>query len=376
MTAIPKVRKVGAVDEHEIDKGRPIAPISAPVAFTVAISEFLGDEEEADQPEEMLVDCLIPEGVVVFLAGEPKTAKTYQGLYYAICVAAGLPVFGRLAVKPGAVVIICEEDTEKQLRRRIWWIARGLGLDPRKLPIRIAAMKGSRIEEDAWRAQIEKEAQGAVLIVLDALTRIHGLDENSRTDMQRVTQGLTELATKTGAAVLVLHHYVKPARDGKDAGVRSGQKMRGTGDLYALARAIIGVSKEKDGTLKIDPESNYFQGEPFAVALSVEPSVEKKLEPGQKRRATFTYIGQAKEADDLRADDAVLVAFKEAAEPLTGAELRDLVELDHHVTDAARKRLAQAGRITPIKYRPEGYRQASNRWVLTTRAGDFASEDA
>jgi RecA-family ATPase len=370
MTAIPKVRKVGAVDEHQHAAG--IAPISAPVEFTVAISEFLGEEDEADQPEEMLVECLLPEGVVVFLAGEPKTAKTFQGLYMAICVAAGLPLFGRLKSKQGAVVVICEEDTAKQLRRRIWWLARGLNVDPRTLPIRIAAMRGSKIEEDAWRAQIAKEATGAKLIVLDALTRIHGLDENSRTDMQRVTRGLTELATSTGATVVVLHHYKKPAGNGADAGLRSGQKMRGTGDLYALARAIIGVSKEKDGTLKLDPESNYFQGDPFAVALSVEPGVDKKLEPGQKRRAKFTYVGQAREADDQRADDAVLRAYVDAAEPLSMRELRAAVpDLDDHQVDAAHRRMARAGTVAPIRYRPHGNRQASDRWLLASRMGEF-----
>lgn len=361
------VRKIEGIDDHEVTKGLP----PAPPAFTVPLSDFLGDEDEADQPEEMLIEGIAPEGVVAFVAGEPKVAKTYQALYYAMCVASGSKVFGHFAVKQGPVVVVCEEDTEKQLRRRVWWLARGLGVNPRTLPMRIAAMKGFRIEEPEWFAQVEREATGAKMIVLDALTRVHGLDENSRTDMQQVTRKLTELATKTGATVLVLHHYKKPAGNGADSGIRSGQKMRGTGDLYALARAIIGVSKEKDGTLKIDPESNYFQGEPFAVSLSIDPSVERKLEPGEKRRATFSYLGQAKQADATRGDDAVIAALKIVSEPVTAMELRELVELDDHVIDAARKRLAQSGVLSPIRYRPLGKRQASDRWVLASRCGEF-----
>jgi hypothetical protein len=346
----------------------------AAAAFTVPLCDFLGDEEEADEPEEMLIEGLAPVGVVIFMAGEPKVAKTFKGLHMGLAVAAGKPVFGKFATKQGPVVAICEEDTEKQLRKRVWWLARGLGVDPRNLPFRISAMKGFRIEEDEWFARLRMEATGAKMILLDALTRIHGLDENSRTDMQRVTRKLTELATSTGAAVIVLHHYKKPAGNGADAGLRSGQKMRGTGDLYALARAIIGVSKEKDGTLKVDPESNYFEGEPFAVSLSVDPPQKQALEPGQKRKAVFSYLGQEKQADDTRADDATLRALKDSTEPVSVHELRDIVGMGK-ASDASVKRLASAGSITPIKYKPEGKRQASDRWVLTARRGDFEASE-
>ncbi len=165
---------------------------AAPAPFSVPIADFIGDEDEADQPEEMLVEALLPDGVVAFLAGEPKTTKTYLALYISMCIAAGRKVFDRFAVKQGAVVVICEEDTERQLRRRLWWLARGLGIDPRSIPMRIAVMKGFRIDEDSWLTRIKTEAKGAKAIVLDALTRIHVLDENSRTEMQLVTRKLTE----------------------------------------------------------------------------------------------------------------------------------------------------------------------------------------
>lgn len=147
--------------------------------------------------------------------------------------------------------------------------------------------------------------------------------------------------------------------------------MRGTGDLYALARAVIGVSKAKDGTLKIDPESNYFEGDPFAVALEISPSVREGATAGQKRRATFSYLGQAREADATRADQAVLSVLRDAPQPMTKTEIRAAIPMDAHVVDAAVGRLHQRDTISPISYRPPDKRQASDRWMTTKRIGDF-----
>jgi hypothetical protein len=364
-------RKLQTLDEHELSIGLlPPAP-----SITIPIAEFLGDEDAADALDELLVGKLLPVGVVAFLAGLPKTLKTWLLILIGLCVASGRRLFDRYSCKQGSVLIVTEEDTVKQIRRRLWWLARGLGLDPRTLPIRISALHGFRIDDEKHLAQLEDEAKGAALIGLDALTRVHGLDENSRTDMQVVTHALQGLAARTGATVLTIHHMRKRHPLAGDA-ERPGQRMRGTGDLHALARAVIAASKRDDGAIELCGESNYADDvEPFAVQFHIEPAVDKPLEPGQKRRAWFEYVGEAKDADDKRADDAVLAAFTSAREPVSVRELRGLVELDDHATDGARKRLAQAGAITPIRYRPAGNRQASDRWVLASRRGDFEATE-
>src|SRR4051812_23461472 len=68
---------------------------------------------------------------------------------------------GRLFVefvgRQEAAVVVAEEDTLRQLRRRVWWLARGAGLDPRPLPVRLSAMKGFRIDERQMLEQLKEE---------------------------------------------------------------------------------------------------------------------------------------------------------------------------------------------------------------------------
>jgi hypothetical protein len=360
---------------ERIDRDDPTAvPAPTTDTLTVPIADFLGNESDADEPDTFLVRDMLPEGVVAFLAGGPKTSKTYFALYVAVCVAAGRDVFGQRTTKQAPVVIVCEEDTVKQLRRRLWWLARGMHIDPRTLPIRISAMKGFRIDDDASFARLAAESQGTGLVVLDALTRIHSGDENSRTDMQRVTLRLTELVTKTNATALVIHHYRKPGLMDDDR--RAGELMRGTGDLYALARAILGVKKDpKSSTLTVSVESNYFPDvEPFAMRLRIEPPLTATLQPGQKRRAWFEFEGNAAEAAQLAAEQGVLRVLRESREPVTVRELRDRVGGKAYEVDEARKRLTRKGQIVTVEWRPAGSGRASARWVLASRAGEFEAQ--
>ncbi len=67
---------------------------------------------------------------------------------------------------------------------------------------------------DCFQALVQK-VDGYRLVVLDTLSRMHQMDENSNGDMSQLITRLESLAAKTGAAVLYLHHASKgSARDG------------------------------------------------------------------------------------------------------------------------------------------------------------------
>jgi hypothetical protein len=60
------------------------------------------------------------------------------------------------------------------------------------------------------------EYSGCRLIVLDTLSRMHRLDENSNGDMVQVVTRFEYLAAETGASVLYLHHVNKTSsREGQ-----------------------------------------------------------------------------------------------------------------------------------------------------------------
>lgn len=330
-------------------EAKPPAQAAPPPIITTPIVDFLGDEDDADQPDKMLIAPLLPAGVPSFLAGLPKSLKTWVAILMGVCVAAGRDLFDRFPVTQGSVVIVTEEDTLAQIRRRLWWLARGLGIDPRTLPMRCSALKGFRIDDPAQLAVLEAEGKGASLIVLDALTRVHGADENDRTAMQVVTLSLSQLAARTGATVLVIHHMRKRHPLAGDS-ERPGQQMRGTGDLHALARAVIAAKKRDDGSIELCAESNYSQDvEPFAVKLHIEPAISRQLDPGEKRTAWFSFEGDAKQVDHEAQDAKVFDALKSQGRPQSKTELRAVVGGKAEAVDAAIGRLSRQGKIELVE---------------------------
>jgi hypothetical protein len=94
--------------------------------------------------------------------------------------------------------------------------------------------KRLNVMDEAHLRRVIDYSTGARLIVLDTLSRIHSLDENSNGDMARLVATLEHIAASTGAAVLYLHHVNKgSARDGQ---TDQQQAARGASALIDNAR--------------------------------------------------------------------------------------------------------------------------------------------
>ncbi|TFF71443.1 replication protein A [Aeromonas taiwanensis] len=103
------------------------------------------------------------------------------------------------------------------------------------------------MDEEHLRRVIEYSA-GARLIVLDTLSRIHSLDENSNGDMARLVATLEHVAASTGASVLYLHHVSKgSAREGQ---TDQQQAARGASALIDNARWCGFVAKMTEDEAK------------------------------------------------------------------------------------------------------------------------------
>jgi RecA-family ATPase len=106
-------------------------------------------------------------------------------------------------------------------------IAENLALEP------IMGKRLNVMDEAHLRRVIEYSA-GARLIVLDTLSRIHALDENSNGNMAHLVAVLEQVAATTGASVLYLHHVSKgSAREGQ---TDQQQAARGASALIDNAR--------------------------------------------------------------------------------------------------------------------------------------------
>jgi len=181
-------------------------------------------------------------GTVGALVAPGATGKSFWALEAAMsiaCSVAGGDLVGLAPAHTGRVVYLAGEDPPPALVRRIHAIGQHLGHVARKAiaeNLVLEPIMGKRLnvmDETHLRRVIEYSA-GARLIVLDTLSRIHALDENSNGNMAHLVAVLEQVAATTGASVLYLHHVSKgSAREGQ---TDQQQAARGASALIDNAR--------------------------------------------------------------------------------------------------------------------------------------------
>ena len=254
------------------DAGR--ASESELAQFSRPLSALLADTE---QPPAFLVHKLVREGSVGFIAGEPKSLKSWLSLDLAFGVATGRSVFGAFAVpRPGRVLLVQEEDDAAMVRQRLCLLARAAGgLWPSDENFRVAVRTGLEIfpgrEADenvnnqflAFERDVLRHRPD--LIIVDALHRLHAGDENSQREMVPVMRRFEALRRRTNCAVLLVHHFRKASREKSG---RGSQRLRGSSALAAWSdNSLYVLSRSREDVLSISPESKYGPVEDFFVRM-------------------------------------------------------------------------------------------------------------
>lgn len=181
-------------------------------------------------------------GTVGALVAPGATGKSFWALEAAMsiaCSVAGGDLVGLTPTHTGRVVYLAGEDPPSALVRRIHAIGQHLGHAARQAIAENLALEpimGKRLNvmDEAHLRRVIEYSAGARLIVLDTLSRIHALDENSNGNMAHLVAVLEQIAATTGASVLYLHHVSKgSAREGQ---TDQQQAARGASALIDNAR--------------------------------------------------------------------------------------------------------------------------------------------
>lgn len=180
-------------------------------------------------------------GTVGALVAPGATGKSFFALEAAMsiaCSVAGGDLLG-ISAKSGRVLYLAGEDPAPALISRVHAIGAHLNHGSRESIAKNLVLEpiiGKRLDimNSKHLQRVIDYAAGTRLIVLDTLSRIHVLDENSNGDMSQVVSTLEYVATETGASVLYLHHVSKgSARDGQ---ADQQQAARGASALIDNAR--------------------------------------------------------------------------------------------------------------------------------------------
>ncbi|MBI4185486.1 AAA family ATPase [Candidatus Berkelbacteria bacterium] len=210
-----------------------------------------------------LVEGLIPEAGITAISGTPASFKTWVHLFLARSVASGLPLFEKFPVKHTGVLIIDEENGERELQQRF----KVIDHEP-LLPIYMQSLTGFKLLEKTTTELLVHCAEKEIgLVIFDSLVRINaGGDENDALKMATVFQAMKRL-TVEGITVVFIHHNRKPSN------FRRGTlsfDMRGSSDILAAVDCHIAIERDHEAntlTLNQTKLRSAEELKPFTVSI-------------------------------------------------------------------------------------------------------------
>jgi len=295
--------------ERQDELRRLIAEASKAIAKrseeTVAKLEGgVADADEIDRPDperlgfllknikkpKYIVKDILTEGACGFIAGEPKSYKSWLGLDLAFSVATGADFLGHFrVVDPGPVLYIQEEDPPATLKNRsakiwvnkavdkfelikdegvagIWWLPpeQESKFDP---PVYAMLQKGFIISDEAWQLWLDETlAKGMSrepykLLIIDTLMMTAGdVEENKSQQMTNlIFRPLKVLSRKHNCAIIIIHHMSKTEKS------RPGQRMLGAVANHAWAEDSIYLSPTGGHHIRLDTESKTIPGNVYRI---------------------------------------------------------------------------------------------------------------
>jgi len=208
-----------------------------------------------------LIHDLFEVGGLSVLYSDPGIGKTFVVLAWCLCVAAGLPWFGRPVIQ-GDVVYVGAEGVgglPKRLRALLEYY--DLNSAPPNLyviPQAVNLLDPQSVAEaiDA----VEQLDVKPVLVVFDTYARsMVGGDENSAKDAGQAIEAMDRLRFSLKTAVMVVHHVGK-----------AGTSERGSGALRGAADTMMFLYKDvTNGSLRllVDKQKNFEPAAPFTLKL-------------------------------------------------------------------------------------------------------------
>lgn len=245
-----------------------------------------------------LVEGLIADESVGFIAGEPKSFKTWFGLDLALSIATGADFLEHFRVlNPGPVLYLQAEDGPSLIRSRIAKVLPNkvrdkvtlemvegqetLVWEPAGEVVDTPAVASPDFDHDelitlsdpGWQAWLDESLAAGYgeaktpyrAVILDPLMMMAGdVEENRAYEMtNKIYRPLLQLARKHHLAVIVVHHMRKQGEG--DKGKRGGQLMLGSVANHAWSQNSLYVLHGQYNTLMMETESKFAQGERYAI---------------------------------------------------------------------------------------------------------------
>jgi RecA-family ATPase len=298
----------------------------------------LADLHKVDPPWAHAIDPICPRGVMTVYGGANGLGKSTDALSQGLHVATGRSYYG-MPVVQGRAIFITAEDPRAVVKSRIQaWLV-GLPEAERVRAERDICKNffyfgadetsGMRLTGKEFsqcapsREAIEMLvalAHGAVSICLETVAMLNAGDEMN-TDLMQLALALKEVASRTGAAVQVVHHVAKDARTGKP----DAYSLRGGGSLVDAARSVLLMQELLPGQMD-DLNITRIDGAPVMGLYHVKASYAPRHPPLYLRRVEGPCFIQvnASEAQGKEHARNRLMQFLQKPENREGVSVRYL----------------------------------------------------
>jgi RecA-family ATPase len=214
---------------------------------------------ETPPPEQDFIWPGFLSGTVGAMVAPGSTGKSMFALQLACAVAScepGANTTGLHIERHGEVLYINLEDPPGEIERRLHALGSRFDLLTRESIAKnlgVAARVGipADLMTEKFMRMMLKAGDGKRLIIVDTLSRAHGLDENDNGAMAQLVARLEMIVRKTGASLLYLHHTSKAAALGGQGNM--AQAARGASALIDNARwcgNLMKMTSEEAETLK------------------------------------------------------------------------------------------------------------------------------
>jgi AAA domain/Bifunctional DNA primase/polymerase, N-terminal len=251
----PGSPKAGAVEEEVADDEVDTDPLA----------NFIFAADEVPAPQRMLIDEVLPAEGLSFIGGQSSSGKTFIAVLMAMCVATGLPFFGRRVNEKVGTVIVAAEG-RGALRTRIAAASKELGIE-RDLPIAWVKEVPDFNTPEALQKLIKqlraiseylktKFGVRLGLVFFDTVSASFNLqDEASNSEAAQVCKVMRKIGEATGVNMVPIHHYGK----NQGVGLRGASAWRANsdcivsvvGDVDQLTGEVsnqkLAIAKDRDG---------------------------------------------------------------------------------------------------------------------------------
>jgi hypothetical protein len=293
----------------------------------------IGEIPKEKNAQRWLVEQLWGDSSVGVIGGAPKCSKTWLGLDLALSVATGTACLEKYAVpQPGPALVYLAEDALPVVRERVEGMARHRGLDVERVDIHVITAPTLRLDRNPHRTRLFETVKRLRprLLLLDPLVRLHGIDENSATEVAGLLAYFRSLQRRLDLSVVLVHHTRKNAA----SGVAAGQGLRGSSDLHAFGDSNLYLRRTRE-RLVLSSEHR---------AAAAPPPVYLELVTTNAETTHLRVIAEVHAENGRSLQDQVLARLTKGA-VLTRAKLRETLSVKNQRLGEALESLERAGRV-------------------------------